>query len=184
MKPKLIVINGPCGIGKSTLAKRYGQDNPLTLQLDIDNVWAMLSHWREEKDISSQLSKKIAIEMARVNLEAGHDVVIPQIIQKVELADTFRALANSCEAEYAEIVLIVDKEEAVRRFVKRGQDEGNPTGFRPGGVLEREGGEKKLAEMYDNMLSALVGRQDVIKIEPALGDIDRTYAEIRSSLLR
>ena len=80
MKPKLIVINGPLGIGKSTLAKRYAEEHPLTLVLDIDDVWAMLSHWREEKEKSAPLSKKMAIEMARVNLEAGHDVVIPQIL--------------------------------------------------------------------------------------------------------
>jgi len=49
MQPKLLVLNGPLGIGKSTLAARYSHDHPLTLNLDIDTVWAMLSHWREEK---------------------------------------------------------------------------------------------------------------------------------------
>jgi adenylate kinase family enzyme len=182
MKPKLIVLNGPCGIGKSTLAKRYGQDHPLTLQLDIDDVWAMLSHWREEKEEAGPLSKKMALEMARVNLLAGHDVVIPQIIQSIELAESFQALADSSNAEYVEILLIVDKEEAIRRFVKRGQDAGLPTGFRPGGVLETGGGEKKLAEMYDNMVAAVAGRSDIIRINPILGDIEITYAKIVESL--
>ena len=178
MKPKLIVLNGPCGIGKSTLAKRYGQDHPLTLQLDIDHVWSMLSHWREEKDASAPLSKLIAIEMARVSLEAGHDVVIPQIIQRAELAEGFMKLADTCNAEYIEILLLVKKEEAIRRFIKRGQENGYPTGFRPGSVLEASGGESKLSEMYDNMINAASGRQNIIKIEPTLGDVEATYSKM------
>ncbi len=182
MKPKLIILNGPCGIGKSTLAKRYGEDHPLTLQLDIDDVRAMLSHWREEKEESATLSKKLALEMARINLADGYDVVIPQIIQKAELAASFKALAESCNAEYVEVVLSVTKEEAIKRFIKRGQDAGLATGFSPGGILETEGGEKKLAEMYDNMMTALSGRQDVIIVEPTLADIEATYSEILKSL--
>ena len=182
MKPKLIILNGPCGIGKSTLAKRYGKDHPLTLQLDIDDVWAMLSHWREEKEGSAPLAKRIGLEMARINLTAGNDVVIPQIIQEAELAQSFMELATSCNAHYIEILLTVEKEEAIRRFIKRGQEDGLPTGFRPGGILETGGGEKKLAEMYDNMMTAISDRQDIVKIEPILDDVEATYGEIVKSL--
>jgi len=36
MKPKLIILNGPLGIVKPTLAKRYAEDHPLILVLDME----------------------------------------------------------------------------------------------------------------------------------------------------
>lgn len=178
MKPKLILLNGPLGIGKSTLARRYAEEHPLTLCLDIDDVWAMLSHWRETKEDSSPLSKQMAVEMARINLNAKHDVVIPQILQTPELADTFRHLAEICDAEYYEVLLLVDKDESIRRFIARGKSQGHPTGFRAGGVIDTGGREKKLSEMYDAMTKTAHKRSHVIKIEPSLHDIDGTYAEL------
>lgn len=178
MKPKLIILNGSLGIGKSTLAKRYGEEHPLTLVLDIDNVWAMLSHWRQEKELSAPLSKRMAIEMARTNLQAGHDVIIPQILQTTELADSFKKLAKDCNANYFEVLLNVSKEEAIRRFIKRGKEQGSPTGFRPGGIIDTSGRELKLAKMYDNMTEVVNSRPHVIKIEPVLGDIDGTYQDL------
>lgn len=178
MKPKLIVLNGPLGIGKSTLAKRYADRHPLTLVLDIDDVWAMISHWREEKEVSAPLSKRMALAMARINLDAGNDVIIPQILQTVELADSFERLAKDCEAQYYEVLLTVDKAEAIRRFIKRGIREGNPTGFRAGGIIDTSGREKKLADMYDRMTVVAAARPHVITIDVVLDDIDGTYKEL------
>lgn len=180
MQPKLIILNGPLGIGKSTLAKRYADDNALTLMLDIDNVWAMISHWREEKDISAPLSKHMALEMARINLHAGHDVIIPQILQTTELADSFEQLAKNCDAQYYEVLLTVDKDEAIKRFIQRGKNQGHPTGFRAGGIIDTCGREEKLAEMYDNMVEVSGTRHHVIKIEPIYDNIDETYSNLLS----
>ena len=115
MKPKLIVLNGPLGIGKSTLAEKYADNHPLTLKLDIDNIWSTISHWREQKEISGPLSKRIALSMARIVLNDGHDVIVPQILQTEELANRFQELAIECNADYYEVLLSVSKDEAIRR---------------------------------------------------------------------
>ncbi|HEV7454599.1 MAG TPA: AAA family ATPase [Candidatus Saccharimonadales bacterium] len=182
MKPKLVLLNGPLGIGKTTLAKRYAEEHPLSLFLDIDDVWAMISHWREKKEVSAPLSKQMALEMARINLTAGYDVVVPQIIQSNELADNFAKLASKCGANFYEILLSVEKDEAIRRFILRGKAGGHESGFRPGGIIDKGGREKKLAEMYDNMTDVANTKPEIIRIEPILGDIDSTYAEIIKSL--
>lgn len=77
MKPALIILNGPLGIGKSALAKAYAEKRPLTLNLDIDKVWSTLSHWREEKDTSAPIAQRMAIEMARIDLMVKSDIVVP-----------------------------------------------------------------------------------------------------------
>lgn len=182
MQPKLIVLNGPLGSGKSTLAKRYGRSHPLTLVLDIDAVWAMLSHWREEKAVALPLSKQIALEMARVALREGHDVVIPQIVQTVELLRAFEELAQSCGANYYEVLLYVDKDESIRRFIERGKSQGHPDGFRKGGTIDTGGREKKLAEMHDSMMQVANQRSGMIKITPSYGDIETTYAALEAAV--
>ena len=182
IKPKLIILNGPLGIGKSTIAKRYAEEHPLTLLLDIDNVWSMISDWREQKEISAPLSKKMAIEMACIHLQAGHDVIIPQIIQSSELAISFENTANDCEADYYEILLFAEKAESIQRFIERGKSQGHPTGFRTGGIIDSNGREEKLATMYDAMMSTAATRPNTIKLEPTLGDIDSTYTALIESI--
>ena len=44
--PRLIVLNGPPGIGKSTIARRYVEDHPMTLALEQDVVRGLLGGWR------------------------------------------------------------------------------------------------------------------------------------------
>lgn len=175
MNPKLIIINGPLGSGKSTLAKYYADKQPLTLVLDLDEVWAMISHWREKKEITSPLSRQMALEMARINLQEKNDVIVPQIIQTAELADSFQHLAKECHADYYEILLTIEKEESIKRFIERGKSQGHPTGFRAGGIIDSSGREKKLREMYERMENVATSRPDTIKIEPVFGDIEQTY---------
>ena len=41
--PRLIVLNGTPGCGKSTLARMFADDHPLALNLDIDQVRGFLA---------------------------------------------------------------------------------------------------------------------------------------------
>ena len=46
--PRLIHLNGLSRVGKSSLARRYGDDNPGTLVLDIDVLVGLIGGWRED----------------------------------------------------------------------------------------------------------------------------------------
>jgi hypothetical protein len=46
--PRLIHLNGPPGIGKSTIAQLYVDEHPGTLNLDIDRVRCLIGGWRDD----------------------------------------------------------------------------------------------------------------------------------------
>jgi predicted kinase len=74
---KLVLLNGPPAVGKSTLARRFADEHPLTLVLEIDMVRALLGAWLDEWQRSGTVARVIALAMARTHLEAGHDVIVP-----------------------------------------------------------------------------------------------------------
>ena len=83
--------------------------------------------------------------------------------------------------EFYEILLYLDKNEAVKRFIERGKSQGYADGFIPGNGITLDGREKALEIMYDEMMKAVSKRPNTIKIIPKLDDIDGTYAEIIKS---
>lgn len=178
MKPKLIILNGPLGIGKSTLASRFAEEHSLALRLDIDNIRTYISHWREDAEQSATSSKQMALAMAKVHLSLGHSVVIPQIVRKAEFFERFEEVAHETDADFFEVLLLADKEEAIRRFKERSYARGYASGFRPGGLIDTGGRETKLASMYDEMIETANKRPNTITIEPEFGKIDETYAKI------
>jgi predicted kinase len=75
--PRLILLNGPPACGKSTLAQRYADEHPLTLNLDVDRVRSLIGRWREDPPAAGLLARAIALAAARTHLASGHDVVVP-----------------------------------------------------------------------------------------------------------
>ena len=75
--PRLIHLNGPPGIGKSTIAELYVDDHPGTLNLDIDRVRSLVGGWRENFESADELVRPIALAMASTHLRAGYDVFMP-----------------------------------------------------------------------------------------------------------
>jgi hypothetical protein len=82
----LIVLNGSPASGKSTLAQRYVDDHPLTLNLDIDRIRGMIGCWRDDSQQGGLLARAIALSAAAVHLDGGHDVVVPQFVAQVRFA--------------------------------------------------------------------------------------------------
>ena len=178
MKPKLIILNGPPGIGKSTLAEKYANEHPLTLKLDVDKVRELISHWREYDKESGPDAKNMAAAMARIHLHSGRDVIVPQIYRGIAYLEELELVAKESDADLYEFVLFVSKEEAVKRFIDRGKAGGYSDGFRPGGIIARGGGVKKLEQMYDEMMAVTAKRSSTKKIVPILNDIEGTYTEL------
>lgn len=121
-----IHVNGPPGIGKSTLAQMYVDEHPLVLNLDIDQVRCLPGGWRERFGEAGELVRPIALGMAASHLRAGYDVVMPQFLGRASEIERFAAVAHENSAHFAELVVMDTKERSIGRFDGRGAADGLP----------------------------------------------------------
>jgi predicted kinase len=90
---RLIHLNGPPGIGKSTLARRYVADHPGVLNCDIDVLRTLIGGWESDFGGAGTLIRPAALALIETYLANGHDVVLPQmLIDPSELARCHAAL--------------------------------------------------------------------------------------------
>jgi predicted kinase len=168
MKPKLIILNGPCGVGKTTLAEIYKNEHEMTLLLDIDDVRRFMGKYRKNKEESRTQMYRLALVMAREHLKNGYSVIIPNLLRDITLLESLEIIAKETGADFYECVLITSKEEAIRRATERG--------FNPGGLLK----EDMLGSMYDELLETLTLRAGVVSIESREGDIVGNYQDLKN----
>ena len=179
---RLVVVNGPPGIGKSTLARRWADEHPPTLVLDIDTVRRMLGGWERDPERAGLLARALALEMARAHLAAGHDVLVPQYLGRPLFLEQAEQLAARVGARFVELVLLDEREPALRRFVERTAAAGDPAHVEAGRLLARRGGHAELAAMYDRLLALLPGRPHAQVIPCRDGAEDAAYAALHARL--
>lgn len=174
MKPKLILLNGNPGMGKSTLAERYASEHPLTLNLDVDRIWHMMGQWQSSLDETHRLKRKHSYALAESHLAEGYNVIVADLMESVTTPEKFERIAKIHGALFREVALVAEPADAIERCKARARSMGYEDGFRPGGVLDLNGREQKLIEMYQNMQEVTRLRPNTVQIEPLLGDIEGT----------
>lgn len=179
---RLIHLNGAPASGKSTLAARYAEDHPLTLNLDIDQVRRMLGRWRADPGEAGLRARAIALAAAEVHLRAGHEVIVPQMVARVEFIERLAAVATAAGAGFCEVFLHDSLDSLVRRFADRTRTAADPTHIDAAATLA--GGEAELKEWHDRITALGAERPHAVTIESVPGAIDQTYAALESRLRR
>lgn len=170
-KPKLILLNGFAGSGKSTLAKKYTDEHPLSLSIEGDKLVVMLGQWANNWEEASRYRVTLSKLIARSHLQTSHDVVVPFLLTDPKDAQDFEDIAKEEGADFFEIMLSLEKDEAIKRLLERGKwgEEGSST------FTEKD--HPEIEKLFDSMQEATSKRPNMVKIYPAFGEVEETYKE-------
>ncbi len=166
---KLIIINGPCGVGKSTLSARLHTDTPLAFLLEIDAQRRFISHYREYEKESREMNLAIAKAIIKSCLEDKHDIVMDQMTFDPDILNFYYEIARTYGADVYEIILWAPKETIMKRADERG--------WREGGLLTPEKCElfwERINELKESRSQAhIINTEDLDE-----GEVYRRVVEI------
>ena len=173
---RLIHLNGPPGIGKSTLARRYADEHPGVLNCDVDVLRTLVGGWQTDFNAAGALIRPAALAMISAYLEQGRDVVFPQLLLDLRELAKFEACAHDAGAQFVEFVLMDTQAAAVERFHRRGQNGAHdPWHVHVRAVVEELGGDDFLARSHTDLQALVEQRSTVITITSVENQIDDTY---------
>ena len=169
---RLIHLNGPPGIGKSTLSALFADRNPGTLNLDVDFLHRLVGGWQDPRTDTWQVVFPLVHAMAATHLGGGHDVVLPQYHARLDEIAVFEDLARAHGAAFREVFLLADRETSVERFDHRGRESTDPFVRHHHRLVD----PVRLGAMHDDLLAVVRRYPDAVVVPAATGAVEETYA--------
>ncbi|WP_290056663.1 AAA family ATPase [Amycolatopsis solani] len=179
--PRLIHLNGPSGIGKSTIAQAYVERHPGVLNLDTDRVVCLIGGWRETFFETFRAAQLLTLAMAEAHLRSGHDVVMPQLATRVVDVEAFERVAVECGAEYREILLTAEKPVAGQRFAARAAN-GDAATAGVDHVVNSRGGAAMVERIHDQLTAYLPQRPGCVVVATDGRAAEETYDAVVAHL--
>ncbi len=177
---RLIHLNGPPGVGKSTLARRYAAQHPGVLLLEIDTLRTMVAGWQEDFYEAGARIRTAALAAIQAYLASGHDVVLPQLIGRSDELARFRAAGTQGGGQYVGVVLVAESDEVIARFRGRAATEGDDPWVRAVTTVVADLGGDEALRRSSLDLEALAAREDLLRLPST--DLEATYAALLLAL--
>ncbi len=172
-KPKLILIYGFAGCGKTTLAKKLNSDMPFSLLVEADGILNLIGQWIKDEDKARGYVHSLSKSMTSTHLKSGLDVIVPMLLLDPVHAEELNLIANQENAELVELYIHLEKEDAIRYLYERG------TWGESTSIKITEADRAHIDQIYDKMIEAMKSRQHVKQITYFRGNIDLTHKELQ-----
>ena len=180
MRPVLVLLNGVPASGKSTLARRWCErsGNALPLALDLDVLRGMLGGWRGARIEAGLAARAMAVAAVRTHLRTGHDVVVPQYLERPGFIVELAAVAERSGAAFLECALLIDHDRALERFASRS------AAASARALEDLEGGlDRPMPAVHEAFERFLASRPAAVRLDPdgpdPLGRLDLAVARAR-----
>ena len=147
--PTLLHLNGPSGVGKSTLARSYAAAHPGTLLCDIDELRSWVSGWEDDVVGTGEAVRSSALALLTAYLRTGRDVVLPQLIVTPAQVERFEQAAEDAGATYVGVVLTVAPDVLLERLRGRAA---TPVTEVVSRIIEERGGDALVLEGRQQLL--------------------------------
>ena len=178
----LVLLNGPPASGKSTVATRLVERRPLALNLDIDAIRSQLGGWQHDPQRAGVTARRLAVTAARAHLQAGHDVVVPQFLGRVEFIEQLAALASDCGAAFVELMLQIDLADARHAFEARSAAPQRQTHRDAAALVAASDSQDPLGDMHAAAAHVVTLRPATRLVPTARNDIDATLDRVLAEL--
>lgn len=178
----LILLNGPPGVGKSTIARRLHDDRPLSLLVDFDELWLLIGDW-QHNDKAQELAIAAGLAMARVHLQAGYDVVASQWAVAQDFFEAIDAMVGETSAACHEIVLTGHPERVAARFRQRRAERTLVGENDVSTNIPDDRIDEVIARATKELTGIAAARPDTTVISTD-GDVDSTYMRVQEVLRR
>ena len=166
---RLIILNGPSGVGKSTTALKLQKEIPLSHLVEVDELRRSLPGYPERREETHRLAYERTAEIIENELTSGHDVIIDKCITDSAILDWFAEIARKQGAREYEFLLFTDKATLRKRADERG--------YKVVGLLNPE----KVDELWEKIDSLRKERLGAILIDAT--KVEEVFEKVRSKII-
>jgi len=175
-RPKVILLNGFAGSGKTTIAKLFTDTHPLAMRIEADELIVTIGDWLSHEDEARTLVDALINKMIETATSLGHDVIIPYLVSNSVTADSFKQIARDNGSDFFEFYLKTDKHTALRRLLDRG------TWGEAGSPPITSNDIPLINDIYDQMETTLRSRLAYTTIDVEEGNPAATYEQMMHTI--
>jgi predicted kinase len=171
-QPMVMHLNGPPGVGKSTLARRWAREHPGTLLLEIDDLRTWVSGWRTDFEAVGARVRPLALAMIEAYARTGYDVVVPQLVAGADELAKFRRAATDAGATSVVVFLEAEPHELAARLAGRPMNQPSSEAVRR---LIEEAGSGHVEGYRQRLLELSAGVPEAIRLPTRTDEVDGAY---------